>query len=255
MATLTLTVTNDSPNGAGTVQTPADGTWGSKTISIRVVAWYSALETDVDNAGIRRTTVAAWDNITVAANDSLLFAFAHSDPPPDHYSFYYQVATSWDSANSAAKCTAVIETASLTQSTCAVADDDDTATITFGATANSVTINPVYDLPPAVRENTLRAYNGALVKADYADTRLLDSLDIIFNVTASAVAQAGLMRLMRWIKNSVRLTAAWSQTGGDTFLESAVGKFSNTSYLQAAGMTAAYDASLTFLIESEVEEN
>jgi len=255
MAVLTLTITNDSPTGAGTVLTPTGGAWASKTISLRVVAWYRSSESNIDDAGINRGTVAAWNNITVGASDSIQLAFTHAARAPHHYSFYYQEAATWDSANAAKKCTAVITPASPTQSLCEVANDDDTATVTFGAAPSGISLSPITGFEPMSRTNTLRAYNNSLVKKDYVDERLLDAIVIAYPVTALGAAQDAIIRLTRWQKYSNRLTLSTDLTGNLQFLGDCVGKVEGHDYLHATGLTTDYEASFTFLMETEVEEN
>jgi hypothetical protein len=235
------------------VSTPVGGSWAAKAhISCRLVAWYTPLETDEDNAGVDRTTIAAWNDFATASNDKITFAGTLPAAQWDHLAFYYQEATTWNSANACTKCTATFQQTSITEVNVTVLDDDDTATITFGATPKSFAIDNIAEITPAVRKNTLRAYDGTLIKKDYVSDLLYESLTL--TLTMGSLTAANVKHLLDWIKDSVRVSMVESLSGSEVYIDTYVGKFTETDYLHTRYKRTGYEFTVVFEIETETEE-
>jgi hypothetical protein len=251
-STLTATVYNLYPTYSSAVTSPAGGSWGAKTISVRLVAWYTLDETDVDSAGINRNSVASWNNITVSASDYVTFTAILPLQHYNHLAFYYQVGASWDSANAATKCTATIQQTSSTSVTVTVLNDDDTATVTFGATANSISINMIEHIQPIFRENTVRAFDGSLVKKSYVTEQAIDSLDL--TLTMASLSASEIKTLSNWIKDSTKLKMSEDLSGDDIYIKDYYGKFVSCDYLHTKYKRTGYTFNVTFAVDAETEE-
>jgi hypothetical protein len=250
---LTLTVNNEYPINQSPVNSAGGGNWGAKTISIRVVAWYTLLETNVDNAGINRDTVGQWENKSVGSNEQLYFTFVPVSRPVNHYSFYYQEAATWDSDNPCKKCTATFSQTGTSQILCTVVNDDDTATITFGD-ATTISITNLEDIVPTIRQVVTRAYDGTLVPVSYATVgQLVSQLDITASVSGKWCTGSEYKTILRWIKYATQIKITESLTGDDCFLDEYTGIFINTNYLPSRYKAHQDQVTLTYLVETESE--
>ena len=246
---LTFTVNHTAPNAFGSIALASGGSWATKTISFRIVAWATAAETDADNAGIRRSVVTAWNNVSVSAGQKLTINFTLGENV-NHYAFYYQEAATFNPALVAKKCTATFTYPSASLGTCVVLDDDDTATFTFGAEATSVEVDPVIQLAPTVREMVVRGYNGKLVKKSYAQNTMVDSLDVVLSMHSSVTPTDNKL-LLKWVKNSTPLLLSESLTGTAVFITSYTGRLVNTDYIHSKHKNANETLTYVFAVETE----
>jgi hypothetical protein len=245
-----ITFAVNQPYGAPTgVTTPGGGSWTGETISCRVVAWQTAAETDVDMAGFDRATVALFNGIVVTAGDSVVIVFTPPTEQYDHLAFYYQVAATWNPANAARKCSMDIEQTSETSYKLTIDDDDNTATITFGA-VTSATISPVQVLKPQTDKKVRRGWNGKLIVKSSAITKLVDTLTIISPM--GSCTSANYDKILRWIKYGIPVSLTDSADGGySPYISVYQGKIDDTDYLKSPGKNDAFEFTLSYMVESE----
>lgn len=251
MSLITLTVNQPygSPTEAPT--TPVGGGWTAGTISIKVVAWQTAAETDVDMAGFQHGTEAFFNGIVVANNDKVVISnWTPPTRPYDHLSFYYQVAGTFNVANSCTKCTMTITEVSETNYTLTITNDNNTDTITFGA-ATSVELNPVVLLKPTIRESVTRGWNGLLVRKNNPLNTISDVLEITCPMSGTTAAEYD--DILKWIRYSVPVILTDSAVGAyNPYVDIYTGMITNTTYIKSPGKNNEEDFTLTYMVESEI---
>jgi hypothetical protein len=252
---LTCSVHNLFPTNESAVSFDT-GYWGMNIIACRVVAWYSELEDNIDNAGINRENVANWDDITVGNNTTLIMSFKPPAQPYHHLSFYYQTvahSSHFDVSIPATKCTATFLQSDIDIITCTVPSDDNLLSITFGTDPTEVEITLISNIQGTTRQNTLRAYNGLLVKKSYTNSLTYEQLDLTLNMGSLSASEIKI--ILGWIKNSTRIEMAESLTDDEVYIASYLGKFTGTDYLHTRHKRSASEFTLIFQIESEILED
>jgi|GEM_PF-2319592 len=240
-----VTVNNGAPAYQSAVDTGDAGTWAAKTISLRIVAFKTAAETDADLAGVVRAAVGGWDNIAIPANCTVQLTCVVPSDDYDHLAFVYQVGATFDASAAATFCTAVVTNTTAVQALVVVADDDDTGTITLGAAATEIGLNPVWGTP-APRQNLGRDHDGGVYGLSHAVDRENDALRLDFE--AGTVTQAQYNTLRDWAQAGVTVKVDDGDTGAR--IGTYHGKLSGPSSIDSHWKNRAYP-SLTLLVESE----
>ncbi len=257
---LTISVEQEAPTQAGTANFQPGGSWTGnptipgRTVSFRAVARYgSGDETNVDLAGIERSTVSVWEGRIVADGDKLVFQVAIPSAAIHHLEFWYQDSPTFDPSQDATQCTVSILGLSEDLVLMTVLDDDNTAVTNFGAAPASIEANPVLDSLPTIRQNTELGSDGAGYAVSFAEEKLLDGIEYVLS-QFSTFSQAEYKKMAQWTKKSVRLKVLESLTGGDVYIKSFIGYGDGIDYLLSRFKSRGEEWHLSFLVESETEE-
>jgi hypothetical protein len=224
-AELTVKVDNPFPtaNGNFTVN-EGGGHLTNATYSFLVVAWYNGSdESDNDYAGWKKTQTTAWENLTTdGGDDSITMQWtAPVDATgttryPSHYSIYYQ----GDGAHPAATFTLgnpATLLASVTGTTVTYTWENmptpPLTTPTFAVTDTNFTINPILDISPALRQQTVRCFDGRLAKKSYAHVNPVDYLDI--KIVGMSLTHTNYKKLMKYCLYSIPCRLADDTSGSD----------------------------------------
>jgi len=204
MPDVTFTVDQQAPADDGAITTPATGTWAAATYSFLVLARYDDDTTDVDNYGADRTTPAAWENIVVAANDTVIIPVTLDTVRAFTFVVLRQTAATYDPSAAGA----IIDNAELTvtqsaASTYSISIDSGatSANLTIGAAANTLSFSPPATPDVIYRDPNGRNYQGKLLRKSFIDDRIIEQLSITANAFLSV--GTGLTTLQRWLKNHV----------------------------------------------------
>ena len=92
---LIVTVAQPAPDAGAVSDGGTGGTWPASAVSFKVVAWYVSGEAQEDNAGMNRSTEAAFANYTPTLNHKVTLTWTAASIPPDHYSVYWVPGTTF----------------------------------------------------------------------------------------------------------------------------------------------------------------
>lgn len=250
---LTLTVDNAGLTGNGTPTIGPGGTWADKAdLSYRLIAWDGPGETNPDKAGGGGGIVVQWEGKSINANDKIVGLADIPSDAFDHIAFYYQEAASWNGDNVATKCTVQILGIDEDTIQFTVLDDDDTATITFGDTPDSLVVNPIVDIQPVNRENSGVGADGESFAQSHANDQLLEAITYVFS-RYNSFSAADYKKLLKWQKDSVHLKIEESLTGTNVFLSKIFGRPLDNNYLLSKFKTRGPEFFISFLVDGETE--
>lgn len=226
MSDAKLTVANEAPTSNGAVTTPTGGSWSVGTYSFKVMAKYSD-NNHIDNYGVTRGTVAAWNNISVAAGDSVVIPITLDTARQHDIVVVYQAGASFNDGAAAVVINssevAVTQTAydeyTITIDSGSVSDN-----LTVGASANTVEFSPPTTFKATYRQPSQRAIDGTIIKQDYIDSRILDTLVIDANPYLSV--GTSLPTLQRWFRDQVYLKIEDTNSDTTSYFSAAYGTIS-----------------------------
>ena len=232
MSDVKLTVDQQAPASNGAVSTPIDGSWAPATYSFKVMARYADDATDIDNFGVDRATVAAWDNITVANNDLVVIPVTLDTRRPFTFQVIRQTAGAYVEGNAGA----LIHDAELTVTQSAV--DTYEITLDSGTSGANLDINDSANLlefsPPTTpgvvyRDKTGRAYQGDKITRSFLDARSVEQM-IITGDANLATDTTGKITLQRWKLNTVYLKLEFPDAAATSLYQTFHGMIQNLSW-------------------------
>lgn len=194
------------PAGAG-------GSWAAGTFSFLLVAWFRGSdESNHEGAGWKKTVPAEWKNKTIANNGIITIDWNRpvgalgEERLPSHYTVYVQEDTSFDLTAAANICwtsAAGALTIDGTATSATLYKDSGTPEAAFTAVATSITVNPILDMNPTLRPQTVRGYDGRLVVKSYAHLNPVQAID--FSLVGSSMTLAEYKTMMDWILYSTQI--------------------------------------------------
>lgn len=256
-AELTIKVHNPFPTEDTAFATSSGGALpDATTFSFLVVAWFNGSdESDNDYAGWIKTIPSEWENITTAS-PNLQIDMAWTAPVdatgetryPSHYTIYYQEDTSFTLGSAAVKISTVDgNTVTFTFDTY-----PGTGTPTFAATDTSFVINPILDITQQLRQMTVRAADGRLVKKSYAHINPVEHLDI--KIVASSITNVNYKKLLLYSLFSIQCRIAESVTAvpeDDPFVQFWFGRWIDLSdYIGSSKKNMKTVFNLRFQVEA-----
>lgn len=208
MSDVKFTVAQPAPGDNGAVTTPAGGTWAANTFSFKVSALYASSESDVDNFGVNRAQVVAWEAIVVAANDKVVIPVTLTTGRAFKFVVCYQVAATYNVANAGVRiddASVSYTQTSATEYTITITSGAASTTVTFGAAAATLELSAPATMSAETREMHTRGAFGASVQQSFADPlRSLESVTISYSATLS-IPTGGLAQLHQWRRDQVYL--------------------------------------------------
>lgn len=304
--------------------TGGGGIWAIGHYGFVVVAWYSALETELYNSGVTRNAVqlALWEISVSSNNTDITIAWTAPNRVPDHYSIYYQVIgshtdlddpmikcyeTSWSIQTATIKYPNIAEgqiTTSVpagnllmdsnalfktgdppdefsiaigdiavnvtdgSEGAVTAVDETELANVTltggtendwdkydfyeiqrrvtFGLLPDGVILDLLIDFSPMLRDVTIPAYNGELIKKSNATNCPIQGLNI--TACSSSCSGADYNKLLVWFGDSIPLTLEDGDT--DSLIQYYQGKISNVGHLGTASKTVINEYRLTYLVNA-----
>jgi len=211
MSDVKFTVAQPYPEDNGAVTTPAGGTWSANTFSFKVSVVYDADETDIDNFGVDRAAVLAWNgNVigAVAANDKVVIPVTLDTSRAFKFVVCYQIAATYDVTSHNARINDAEVT--FTQSSASeyiltLASAATATAITFGTAAATLEFSAPAPMGMQGREMHTRSAFGKAIQQSFADPeRSLDIVTIEYNPMLS-IPTGGLATLHQWRKDQVYL--------------------------------------------------
>jgi hypothetical protein len=253
MSDVKFTVSQTAPTDNGAITTPTGGSWGASTYNFKVVAWYADDETQVDNAGVDRGVIAAWESIVVAANDSVVIPVAVDTTRAFTFAVYWQGGASFDETLNAARIDdgeITLSQTSATEWTLTVDSEATSVNLILGAAAAELELSPPAPISAIFRDAFNRAYTGELVKESFLDSRVLESLTIDANTVLAISGNGTLEMLQRWMKDQVRLKIEDTHASSTSYFTEMYGVIGNIS--QFATRTDLATTQIFCPIDSEV---
>ena len=231
MTDIKFTVDQTYPEDNGAITTPTGGGgggWAVGTYSFKVVAWYSSDETEVDNAGVDRGVVAAWENIAITAGDKVIIPVSIDTTRHFEFAVYFQIAASYDeTANGADVTTVNVSQTSATEWELTLENDATAVNLILESSAAEVELSPPATIEATFRQPFSRSYTGSLIKESFLDDRVVDS--IIINANAYLSIGTNLSVLQRWMKDQVYLKIEDSNTGTTSYFDAVYGTIGSLS--------------------------
>lgn len=233
----------------------ASGTIADGTYSILAVAWYTDGESDQDNAGYLTTAPSEWENVVVSGKNNTGVITMDIVRPvnsigknryPDHYAFYCQSGSSWTYGDPATK---MGEMSSQLTATTLYATG--TAGPTFAAAYNSATIGTVYHMPFELREQSVKVYDGSIVRRSHAHINPLDYVTFIFpfmGLVPASTARTQMGDIDKWIVMGTTVRVEDPDT--DATIRYYHGMFIYTNYLNTKQKTALDNIEVKMRIET-----
>jgi len=235
---LTITVNHPFPSESSTVtKVPSGGTWLAGTYSFLALACYdtSTSTVDSDHFGWIKTIPSEWENVTVVDSSTITITWTTPTDAlaayryPDHFRVYWQSGSTF-ALGSQATIAATDIAPYLTTKT--MTGPGNLGFHTVPASATVVVMNPVLQIEPVLRQQTVRAYDGRLTNKAYSYFNPLDRIDI--RLIGSSMSHADFKKVLKMILYSypVRAVETWdSDADQDPFIRRYFGRFINSDYL------------------------
>ena len=252
-------------SAAPTIGTNGDSTldlWRLNPVSLTLVAWMTASETNINNAGVRRTTNPAnWENLNLSgASVNMSIEMTWNAPAggktPHHYSLYAQNLSAYDfdvNQTKLGECAGYLTTFDFTTY-------DGNIQAVFGATTPSITLNPIMQMEPRYRQKSKRGYNGKAYKKSWASDTLVDTLEMLvtqmstFKDADLTKAHQGATQILSWLDNAVPLKLAEvtvADPDEDPYVATYYGAITGFDYLASKGKNSKTEFVIIFEVESE----
>jgi hypothetical protein len=255
----TLVFRNNSPNPTeDTAMVPAGsgGSWAAGTYSFLLVAWFrGADETNHEGAGWIKSVPSEWENKTIVNNGIITIDWIRpigslqEERLPSHYTVYVQTAASFDLASAANICwtsAAGALTIDGTAESATLYKDSGSSEAAFTAAATSITVNPVLNMDPILRPQTVRGYDGRLVRKSYAHLNPVQSID--FSLVGSSMTLAEYQSMMDWILYSTPIRV--TDNDGTAAILHYFGRLTDGKYLGTLGKNTRDIFPLHFEVET-----
>lgn len=189
------------------------GSWAAGTYSFLLVAWFRGSdESNHEGAGWKKSVPSEWENKTIVNNGIITIDWVRpigalgEERLPSHYTVYVQTAASFDLANAANICWTSAGgalTIAGTAESATLYKNSGTPESAFTAAATSITVNPILDMIPVLRPQTVRGYDGRLVVKSYAHLNPVQAID--FQLVGSSMTLAEYKTMMDWILYSTQI--------------------------------------------------
>lgn len=221
------------------ITTPAGGSWTSQTISVRIVFWLSASESDTDFAGW--DVGSSYNGIAIANSDKLVIEVKTPTRPYHHVSIYYQVASTYTDGSTGTKLADLTpgseDNGTLVYLTTAghegnlqitIPASDNLGSFTTQTTRTFVDFSPVIAIVPTCRDNSIQTYNGYWIK----NNQVFDSLtsEVTITLPLMACSDSDYKKVLKWQTHSIPL--ALIDTEG-SYITAYYGVISDNNYLMA----------------------
>jgi hypothetical protein len=220
-AELTLDVDNPHPlEKSAMAAAGADGSFTGATYSFLLVAWYSSGESDNDRAGWLLTVPTEWENLVVAADNHVTIDWntpldANGEKRyPDHYTVYAQVDSSYTLGSAGTTCWTNAGGTSTEfdgTATSGTLYDEGSVNKTMDAAYSQVVLNPILNLKPLIRRQTVRGFDGRLVQKSYAHVNPVQSLSIL--LVSNSCTNLKFKKLLKCILYSIPIKITESLPG------------------------------------------
>jgi len=207
---LKFTVVQPYPEDDGAVTTPAGGGWTPGTFSFKVsVLYYDDDETDIDNFGVNRGTVAAWENISVASGDKVVIPVKIDTTRSFKFVVCFQSGATYNVSSAGNKAKDGFVTFTQSSATeyeiTVISNALPPRTITFGASATTLEFSsPAYMSFSGRQMHVTDAYGNVIQKSLQNIDRSLETIDIVYSSVLS-IPSSGLNTLHQWRKKQVYL--------------------------------------------------
>lgn len=219
-AELTVRVEQPYPDADSALAQAAGGSFAADTYSFLVVAFYASGDSDNDNAGWIKTVPATWENFAVVASNYVTIDWTvptdanNEERYPNHYIVLCQAASSFTLGSAATKCfvNAGLTTTSIDgKETSATLYSEGTTSKTMDTAATEITLNPILDLKPDIRQQTVRGFDGRLTKKSYAHLNPVNYLDMV--LVGTSITNTNYKKILKWILYSTPCRIAESLPG------------------------------------------
>ena len=174
---------------------------------------------------------------------------------PNHYTVYAQVGATYTLGSAGTKCwtnTTGTATTFASTATSGTLYNEGTVNKTMGAAYTQVVLNPILDMNGTLRQQTVRAFDGRLVKKSYAHPNPVDYLDLL--LVTNSCSNANFKKILGWILFSTPIKITESTTASaenDPFVEFWYGRFTDSPrYLGSKGKNSAQVIPLQFRVET-----
>ena len=224
-------------------------------LSFLVVAWYTAAETDNDNAGWVLTIPANWKNKSTDLTGTVAIPVVKPVRNGvvqyvDHYTVYYQKAADFTLGSAAFKADTVTESAeTATTVTLTIDDLDDTAGGTFAAAMTTFTTldGMMRDFKGEPRQNVTKGAAGSVQPKSWAQDVTWEVLNMVFGMTTTT--GANFRKILKWMRGAVPITI--TDNSSNKYITSYDGCFMGANYPANDGMNPNIETPLQFWVEAE----